>query len=89
MAGQVVTHEFIDPLLNGQIDHDVDVAVAISSVNIDCELTEDIDYSFGKLKTPDNKMFPHNMTILDMINIIDENVCRKLYSEPETDEISL
>lgn len=77
LASDAVSWEFIAPLLNGHIYHEDEISYAISSVDVKMVMPK--DGSFADITEPDLRLFNHDVTLLDIINILDREVASKLY----------
>lgn len=77
LASDAVSWEFIAPLLNGNIYHRDEISHAISSVDVKMVMPK--DGSFADIKEPDLRLFNCNVTLLDIINILDREVALNLY----------
>ena len=81
LAAAITTWEWIDPLLNGNTYHTDEVNLAISFVDVAMVMPDDVDGSYTDIIEPDKRLFPNDVTLLDIINILDREVAKYLYKE--------
>ncbi len=81
LAAAITTWEWITPLLNGTDCHTGDVHLAISLVDVEMVMPDGIDGSYTDIIKPDTRLFSHDVTLLDIINILDREVAKHLYEE--------
>ena len=83
LASAVCAWEWIDPLLNGAEYHEASISLAIGTVNIDMVMADGAPGAFIDICEPDRRLFPHDVTLLDIINILDREVAKGLYGKDE------
>ena len=77
LAGDAVRWEFIAPLLNGNFYHKNEISYAISSVDVKMVMPK--NGSFVDITEPDLRLFNCDVTLLEIINILDREVASELY----------
>lgn len=81
LAAATVSWEFIIPLLTETDYHEEKIDLAISLVDIKMTMSDDINGTFTDIIEPDLRFFDRDVTLLDMINILDREVCIHLYGD--------
>ena len=81
LAAATVSWEFIIPLLTDTNYHEEKIDLAISLVDIKMTMSDDINGTFTDIIEPDLRFFDRDVTLLDMINILDREVCIHLYGD--------
>ncbi len=84
LAAAVSSWEWIDPLINGgEFYHKERISTAISRIDIKQILPNGVDGTYTDICEPDSRLFPHDVTLLDIINILDKNVAAILYDKDD------
>ena len=82
LAAAFVTFEWVDPLINGaNFYHEERIDNAISLIDIKQTKPDGVDGTFADICEPDTRLFPHDVTLLDIINILDREVAERLYEK--------
>lgn len=82
LAASITNWEWISHLLNGGNDYHTDeVYMAISFVDVEMVMPDGVDGSFADIIEPDMRLFPHKVTLLDIINTLDREVAKHLYKD--------
>ena len=82
LAASITSWEWITHILSVSDDYHTDeVYMAISFVDVEMVMPDGVDGSFADIIEPDKRLFPHDVTLLDIINIIDREVAKHLYKE--------
>lgn len=80
----VTAAEWIDPLINGaEFYHEERISTAISRIDIKQILPNGVDGTYTDICEPDSRLFPRDVTLLDIINILDKNVAAILYDKDD------
>ena len=84
LAAAVTSWEWIDPLLNGgDLYHEERISLAIGAINISTVMTDDKHGTYTDICEPDSRLFSHDVTLLDIINILDREVAKGLYGKDD------
>lgn len=77
LASETVSWECIAPLLNGNFYHKDEISCAINSVDVKMVMPK--NGSFADITEPDLGLFNRDVTMLDIVNILDREVASNLY----------
>ena len=80
LSSDVTSWEFIGPLLNGDKYHNDEISFAISSVTMKMPLPKGEHGTYIDI-TEASDIFGHDVTLLDIINILDREVALLLYKD--------
>lgn len=84
LAAAVSSWEWIDPLLNGGSGyHEERISLIIGTIDINTVMADGTPGSFTDICEPDLRLFPHDVTLLDIINILDREVAKGLYGKDD------
>ena len=84
LASAVCAWEWIDPLLNDDGGyHEERISLIIGTIDIDMVMAEGAPGAFTDICEPDLRLFPHDVTLLDIINILDREVATGLYGKDD------
>ncbi len=82
LAASVIGSEWIDPLIRGGgLNHEERIYTAISRIDINGGYPEGVITTYTDICEPDLRLFPHDVTLLDIINILDREVAKGLYGK--------